>query len=122
MNKEPLKGKIDIFDLWEKNWNCAYRFFNSKGNVNTRGKLKHEWYKRFIGINNFIVLECNRRNRKAVEGFVEDLQAFLTTKLEQKDEATSEIDITFNDGLKKGFGIAKEEIEEKKKKWFEDVK
>lgn len=38
---------IDIFDLWTKEWNNAYKFFNSKGNAETKSKLKNKWYKEF---------------------------------------------------------------------------
>lgn len=30
-------------DLWEENWNDAYKFFHSKGNVKTKARLKKKW-------------------------------------------------------------------------------
>ncbi len=39
--------QINIFDLWSRNWKMAYRFFNSKGNICTKAKLKDEWYEDF---------------------------------------------------------------------------
>ena len=39
--------KININDLWEKEWKNAYNFFNSKGNINTRSRLKDRWNKEF---------------------------------------------------------------------------
>ncbi len=36
------------WEYWEENWNNAYKFFNSKGNVNTKSGLKDKWYKEFV--------------------------------------------------------------------------
>jgi hypothetical protein len=35
-------------DAWAKEWKNAYAFFNSKGNVQTRSRLKTKWNKEFI--------------------------------------------------------------------------
>lgn len=48
---------INIYDEWEKNWNNAYKFFNSKGNVRTRSKLKAKWFKDFKEV--FYKIESN---------------------------------------------------------------
>ena len=40
-------NKINVQDLWEREWNNAYKFFNSKGNIKTKSKLKDKWYKDF---------------------------------------------------------------------------
>ena len=37
----------NVWELWEQNWNNAYKFFNCKGNVKTKSKLKDKWYKDF---------------------------------------------------------------------------
>ena len=42
--------RINIQDLWEKEFENAYRFFNSKGNIKTRSILKDKWYKSFKGM------------------------------------------------------------------------
>ena len=39
---------INVWKLWKDNWDNAYRFFNSKGNVQTRGKLKQKWHDDFM--------------------------------------------------------------------------
>ena len=39
---------INIWDLWEKEWKNAYNFFNSKGNIKTKSKLKDKWHKEFV--------------------------------------------------------------------------
>lgn len=39
--------KINVWDLWTKEWQNASRFFQSKGNVKTRSGLKDKWYKDF---------------------------------------------------------------------------
>ena len=39
--------QISIWDLWEKELNNAYKFFNSKGNVKTKSRLKDKWYGEF---------------------------------------------------------------------------
>ena len=33
---------------WEKNWNNAYKFFNSKGNTKTKSRLKKKWQDDFM--------------------------------------------------------------------------
>lgn len=38
---------IDINELWEKEWKNAYNFFNTKGNIETKSKLKTKWNKEF---------------------------------------------------------------------------
>ena len=40
--------QINIWELWERNWNSAYKFFNSKGNTTTKSRLKDKWYKEFV--------------------------------------------------------------------------
>ena len=42
-----MEERINIWDLWEKEWENASKFFQSKGNVKTRSKLKDQWYKEF---------------------------------------------------------------------------
>ena len=40
--------KINAWDLWEKEWWNAYHFFNSKGNIKTRARLKKKWHDEFM--------------------------------------------------------------------------
>ena len=40
------------WDLWTQNWNNAYKFFNSKGNITTKAKLKAKWHNEFMGMFN----------------------------------------------------------------------
>jgi len=40
--------QINIWDLWEKEWNNASKFFNCKGNVKTKSRLKDKWHKEFV--------------------------------------------------------------------------
>uniref|UniRef100_A0A6M3XER0 Uncharacterized protein n=1 Tax=viral metagenome TaxID=1070528 RepID=A0A6M3XER0_9ZZZZ len=51
-----LKGKttcsgdtnnLDGWDIWERNFYNAKRFFDSKGNTKTRSRLKDKWFKDF---------------------------------------------------------------------------
>jgi len=39
---------INTWDLWEKEFNNAKKFFETKGNIKTKSKLKDKWYKEFI--------------------------------------------------------------------------
>jgi len=39
---------INTWDLWVKEWENASKFFNTKGNIKTKSKLKDKWYKEFI--------------------------------------------------------------------------
>ncbi len=45
MNK--TKNRFWFWDIWTKNWENAKRFFDSKGNIKTRAKLKAKWLKDF---------------------------------------------------------------------------
>ena len=38
---------INTWDLWEREWENAYAFYNSKGNIKTKSRLKDKWYKDF---------------------------------------------------------------------------
>ena len=42
-----MGGKMNITQEWADEWQDAYNFFNSKGNVKTRSRLKDKWYKNF---------------------------------------------------------------------------
>lgn len=35
------------WQVWERNWKNAKRFFESKGNIDTRSRLKDKWFKDF---------------------------------------------------------------------------
>ncbi len=61
------------------------------------------------------VIKLKEEHKKQVEGFVEDLQAFLDKKLEQKDMNPFSLK---KDGWIMAMEKMKEFIEEKKKKWF----
>ena len=39
--------KIDIQNLWAREWKNAYNFFNTKGNIKTKSRLKKIWYEDF---------------------------------------------------------------------------
>ena len=39
---------MNVWIEWERNWDNAYKFFNSEGNVKTKSKLKNKWHKEFI--------------------------------------------------------------------------
>lgn len=39
-----------IWELWEREWKNAYRFYHTKGNIKTKSKLKDKWYKDFVKI------------------------------------------------------------------------
>lgn len=39
---------INVWELWEQEWNNAYKFFNSKGNITTKARLKKKWHDDFM--------------------------------------------------------------------------
>lgn len=39
---------VDDWDKWEQNFNDAKAFFESKGNTDTKSKLKNKWFNNFI--------------------------------------------------------------------------
>lgn len=43
----------NAWDAWGIEWENAKRFFNSKGNIHTRSKLKDKWHKEFMEILKF---------------------------------------------------------------------
>ena len=43
--KKEIKGLGN--KIWERNFYAARRFFESKGNVMTRSRLKDKWFKEF---------------------------------------------------------------------------
>jgi len=40
--------KIKVWKYWEKNWDNAKRFFDSKGDIDTKAKLKKKWHDDFM--------------------------------------------------------------------------
>ncbi len=40
-------SEINVWDLWQREWKNASKFFQSKGNTKTKSKLKDKWYKDF---------------------------------------------------------------------------
>ena len=42
--------KQDAWEDWTKNWNNAKKFFDSKGNIKTKAKLKKKWHDDFMEI------------------------------------------------------------------------
>ena len=44
---KEIKEKIIFWKIWRRNWENAKRFFDSKGNIYTRSKLKDKWYREF---------------------------------------------------------------------------
>ncbi len=46
MIKNNLK-RIDVNNLWASEWANAYSFFNCKGNIRTKSRLKAKWVKEF---------------------------------------------------------------------------
>jgi len=51
---------IDINELWKKEWKNAYNFFNSKGNIHTRSRLKDKWNKEFKAMLMFVEKEVEK--------------------------------------------------------------
>ena len=43
--REEIKKEIDIWAIWSRNFYNAKRFFQSKGNIKTRSRLKDKWFK-----------------------------------------------------------------------------
>ena len=39
--------QINIYDFWNKEWENASKFFQSKGNIKTKSRLKDKWFKDF---------------------------------------------------------------------------
>jgi hypothetical protein len=67
------KGKT-LWDLWVQNWENASKFFNSKGNTNTRSKLKTKWHKGFMAM--FENLEAeNEQLKKSKEKMISGIDS-----------------------------------------------
>jgi len=50
---------INTWELWVQNWDNAYRFFKSTGNVKTKSVLKNKWHKDFMQM--FKTMEENKK-------------------------------------------------------------
>lgn len=52
------------WDIWGKNFENAKRFFNSKGNIHTKSRLKDKWHNDFmndlkeVGLENVKIIMC----------------------------------------------------------------
>jgi len=89
MNNEPssmslcdkqIGAKEKDFDLWALEWKNAYNFFNTKGNIHTKSKLKDKWYKEF-GI------MINQRINLAIDLATHDCEEELSKKREHLNNA-----------------------------------
>jgi len=49
-NCHTIYDIMNTWDLWVQNWNNANKFFNSKGKVETRARLKKKWHDDFINM------------------------------------------------------------------------
>ena len=49
MEKEKIttNSSVMAFEMWSDNFKNAKKFFDSKGNSNTKSGLKDKWYKKF---------------------------------------------------------------------------
>ena len=45
--QKKCEKKINAWDMWSRNFYNAKRFFESKGNMETKSKLKDRWYRQF---------------------------------------------------------------------------
>jgi len=68
--------RINIWDLWQKEWENASKFFQSKGNTKTLSKLKGKWYGEFKEML-MLVEEKTRENIKPKKSDNNDLIQFL---------------------------------------------
>ena len=41
---------MNIWELWSNNWANAYAFFNSKGNIKTKARLKKRWCDEYMAM------------------------------------------------------------------------
>ena len=60
--------QINIWDLWANEWANAHAFFNTKGNIKTKSRLKTKWHKEFKEMCEMIEREvrnsCNSKQTK----------------------------------------------------------
>lgn len=56
--------QINIWDLWQKEWENASNFFQSKGNVKTKSRLKDKWYKEFKEMLQLVEKEVHKSHNK----------------------------------------------------------
>jgi hypothetical protein len=48
MTEKPLIIKFDMADVWSNSFFNSKKFWQSKGNVQTRSKLKEQWYQQMV--------------------------------------------------------------------------
>lgn len=56
--------KINTWDLWQKEWKNASNFFETKGNIEAKSKLKDKWHEDFRNMCFMIEREALKDNRK----------------------------------------------------------
>ncbi len=66
-NKREKLGEI-VFNIWAKNFTNSKKFFESKGNFNTKSKLKTKWHDEFMKDMNNLLLEFRNQAKKEGEG------------------------------------------------------
>jgi len=57
---------IDSWQEWTKAWKSAYNCFNSKGNAQTKNRLKTKWLNNFYDLFNRIKGDDNNRTEEVV--------------------------------------------------------
>jgi len=68
---------INLRDLWDKEWENAYAFFNSKGNTKTKSRIKKKWYKEFKEMLMLVEKEVYRNKNKK---FIVELNKRLSSQ------------------------------------------
>ncbi len=56
--------RINIWDLWHKEFYNARAFFKTKGNIKTKSRLKDKWYKEFKEMLQLVEKEVHKSHNK----------------------------------------------------------
>ena len=89
--KEQELEEAFNWKMWSKNWDNAYNFFNCKGNVHTKSRLKNKWNKDFMNDILFLIEQSGNQGiqseREKILKIIEEddyLANYQKFKLNQK--------------------------------------
>ena len=93
------KKTINIWELWEKEWKNAKRFFDSKGNIRTKSKYKDKWFKDFSDIIQDSALKASSHRKEAIKKMIEGKRSKIDRSKRQDCYGRAVEDHSYNQAL-----------------------
>ena len=70
MTTPKKKTPSEEWDFWERNWENARKFFESKGNMDTKSRLKDKWYNEYFAD----LSQTQQQTREEVVGLAKSMK------------------------------------------------